>query len=630
LRFLIKGERFLKETLSLAPNPSVSMRLLGLLMSGAFAAAPLRATDPIPLWRYYQAAWRDNLVAATQEMATWALSRNYSLVRQEGFIVPCPGTRVACGCAPGLFPLSALVRTTNASSGSLDAYLGLASLAGPEFLRLGDEGCASTFPAAPAAPFPCAPLQIWRSDAVRLDTDSVVNRSSVEDVRGDDGGECPGCGYSHVRIEACLPSASWARFPGAGAPPPGSPFAPSARLRGGVSFSSRVGYYPRTGADTWFPSWGADDQLYSVFTDGVVAVDLPGFDAVPYFDPPSHAAQVASQGAEVACCSSCGLNDTQNTGSAVLSGGDPFSLRVTPLGCERASAWPYGGRYPSANLHFNGSWFVGTYALWPAAPSGGSGLGPFVGFRTSADGGATWLDDGRLAATNIFGEEFCESRSTCTATGGAAPRIRFGAPHFVDYGKNMGGSPDGRAYLIGHGCVLRSLGWKCDWNVGDTVFLARTTGPPSPGTISAAGAAAWEFWAGEGRGYSPNLTHAAPLFAWAPHGTGIVTMTWHAALGLYLTWVSTPNARDSNTYDAYLLESTAPEGPFFLVDYLYQFGKQGYFLNSVSKFAASGAWGGDPTTGILAYSADYTFNTEISPRGGRYGLVTAEFRVEPS
>ena len=70
-------------------------------------------------------------------------------------------------------------------------------------------------------------------------------------------------------------------------------FAPSARLRGGVSFSSRVGYYPRTGADTWFPSWAADDALYSVFTDGVVAVDVPGFDAAPNFAPPQHAAIVA-------------------------------------------------------------------------------------------------------------------------------------------------------------------------------------------------------------------------------------------------------------------------------------------------------------------------------------------------
>lgn len=600
-----------------------------LLLFCAAAARPPRASDPIPLWRFYHSVWRDNLVAASNETIQWALSRNYALVRQEGFILPCPGTRAACGCTSGLFPLAALVRSTNETTGALDAYLGRASLAGPAFSRLGDEGCAAAFPAAPAtAPFPCAPLQIWRSDAVRFDTDSVVNYTSTEDVRGDNGGACPGCGYSHLRIEACLPSASWARFPGAGAPPAGAPFAASARLRG-VSFSNRVGYYPRTGADTWFTSWGADDRLYSIFTDGVVAVDVPGFDAAPAFSPPNHAAQVASFGAEVACCSSCGLNDTQNTGSAVLSGGDPFALRVAPLGCERASAWPYGGRYPSANLHFNSTWFVGTYTLWPARQtSGGSGLGPFVGFRTSVDGGVTWADDGRVAATNLFGEEFCESRTACRP--GGAPRIRFGAPHFVDFGKDLGGSPDGRAYLIGHGCVIRAPGWACDWNVGDTVHLARTTGPPSAGAISAA--ASWEFWAGEGRGYSPNLADAAPLFSWAPRGTGIVTMTRHEALGLYLTWVSTPNAADGNTFDAYVLESTAPEGPFFLVDYLPRFGQQAYFLNSVSKFTGdnSGAWGADPTVGILAYSADYTFNTMISPRGGRYGLVTAEFRVEPA
>ena len=610
------------------------------------AAPPrLRATDPVPLLRFYSAAWHDNLVAARNETFAWALARGYTFVRAEGFVLPCPGSYAACDCAPGAVTLSSLVRPTANAPGALDQYLGDARRAPAEFSRLGDEGCAAPFPpplpppppppppppavspavaAATAAVFPCLPLQLWRSDAVRNDTDAIAALPSAEDARGDNGGACGGCGYSAVRVEACLPSASWARFPGEGAPPAGSPFTRSSRL-GGISFSSRVGYYPRTGADTWFTSWGADDALYSVFTDGVVAVDVPGLDFAPQPQPPAHAAQVASFGAEVACCSSCGLNDTQNTGSAVLRGEDPFSLRVTPLGCERASAWPYGGRYPSANLHFNGTWYVGTYALWPAAPSGGSGLGPFVGFRTSVDGGATWVDDGRTAAANIFGEEHCESRIVCRADG-QAPRVRFGAPHFVDFGRDMAGSPDGRAYLIGHGCTQRAPGWSCDWNVGDSVYLARTTGPPTPGTIS--NASSWEFFAGGTRGWSPALADAAPLFTWLPHGAGIVTMTRHDALGLYITFVTTPNAQDANVFDSYVLESEAPEGPFFLVSYLSRFGEQAYFLQAVTKFWGPAAWGGDPTVGVLAYSADYTFDTSISPRAGRYGLVTAEFRLE--
>ena len=598
--------------------------------ASAPAAPPqLRATDPVPLLRFSQPAWRDNLVCATAATAAWALARNYTFVRTEGFIVPCPGSREACGCAAGQFALSSLVRPTANAPGALDEYLGRAELAPAGFSRLGDEGCAAPFPppAPPAAtPFPCLPLQVWRSDAVRNDTDSVANYSSTEDARGDNGGACPGCGYSHLRVEACLPSATWARFERAGDPPAGSPFPRSARLAG-VSFSNRVGYYPRTGADTWYPSWAADDALYSVFTDGVVAVDVPGLDFAPAAAPPGHAAQVASFGAEIACCSSCGLNSTQNTGSAVLRGSDPFALRVAPLGCERASAWPYGGRYPSANLHFNGTWFVGTYALWPVAPSGGSGLGPFVGFRVSSDGGATWLDDGRTPTTNLFGEEHCANHSVCRSDG-AAPRVRFGAPHFVDLGKDMAGSPDGRAYLIGHGCTQRATGWTCDWEVGDTVFLARTKSAPSPATISDAGA--WEFYAGAAGAWSSALADAAPLFSWLPHGAGIVTMTRNSELGLYITVVSTPNAQDANTYDAYVLESENITGPFALVEYMHQFGTQGYFLNLVSKFWAPSAWASDPTVGILAYSADWSFNTEASPRGGRYGLVTAEVRLEPA
>ena len=29
--------------------------------------------------------------------------------------------------------------------------------------------------------------------------------------------------------------------------------------------------------------------------------------------------------------------------------------------------------------------------------------------------------------------------------------VKLGAPHFVDFGKNMEHSPDGKAYLVGHG-----------------------------------------------------------------------------------------------------------------------------------------------------------------------------------
>ncbi len=32
-------------------------------------------------------------------------------------------------------------------------------------------------------------------------------------------------------------------------------------------------------------------------------------------------------------------------------------------------------------------------------------------------------------------------------------KVKFGAPHFVDFGQNMQHSPDGKAYIVGHGAA---------------------------------------------------------------------------------------------------------------------------------------------------------------------------------
>ena len=48
-------------------------------------------------------------------------------------------------------------------------------------------------------------------------------------------------------------------------PPDDCPFEQSATFSG-VQFGSRAGIYGH--ADTWFPSWASDDNLYSPWTDG--------------------------------------------------------------------------------------------------------------------------------------------------------------------------------------------------------------------------------------------------------------------------------------------------------------------------------------------------------------------------
>jgi hypothetical protein len=50
-------------------------------------------------------------------------------------------------------------------------------------------------------------------------------------------------------------------------PPPGCPFPRSESLRG-IAFTGRHAEY--TQADTWYPSWASDGNLYSPWTDGKV------------------------------------------------------------------------------------------------------------------------------------------------------------------------------------------------------------------------------------------------------------------------------------------------------------------------------------------------------------------------
>lgn len=90
------------------------------------------------------------------------------------------------------------------------------------------------------------------------------------------------------------------------------------------------------GADTWFVSWGADDLLYSAFTDGQV-------DGVFSISDGSHP------------------HANTTTGHVMLNGSDPLNLTILSPGIFASNSGPYSGRYPSANLHYNGVWYQSTY-----------------------------------------------------------------------------------------------------------------------------------------------------------------------------------------------------------------------------------------------------------------------------
>ena len=73
--------------------------------------------------------------------------------------------------------------------------------------------------------------------------------------------------------------------------------------------------------------------------------------------------------------------------------------------------------------------------------------------------------------------------------------VKMGCPHFVDFGKNMQHSPDGKAYLLGMGAEENDPKPRyanLSWITADQVYLARVT--PSPENIN--DLAKYEFFAG--------------------------------------------------------------------------------------------------------------------------------------
>ena len=147
-------------------------------------------------------------------------------------------------------------------------------------------------------------------------------------------------------------------------PPEGCPFEQSQDIVG-VAFAGLHSDYHV--ADTWYPSWASDGNLYSPWTDG----------------------QLEGVGS-----SSGGKNAT--TGQAVIIGDDPLTLELKNLGLVKGDPTPYQGRYPCGSLVYNGVWYCGTYCLGPAGQIEHEGvvwnwpvLGPMPGFRVSTDYGKT-------------------------------------------------------------------------------------------------------------------------------------------------------------------------------------------------------------------------------------------------
>jgi len=391
------------------------------------------------------------------------------------------------------------------------------------------------------------------------------------------------------RTEAS-PSATYHVWPST--PPADCPF-PKSETLVGIGFTGRHAEY--TGADTWYPAWAADGNLYSPWTDG----------------------KVNGLGSN-----SSGTNAT--TGHATILGDDPLHLVVTNHGVFVSSPRPYEGRYPCGSLVFKGVWYYGTYCLHPSGkvprdgiPYNWPWLGPFVGFRWSTDFGKTWTQTPCTPAQPLFGEHALNGEP-----------VKIGAPHFVDFGRELQHSPDGKAYLVAHGASQELEGRRFaynSWITGDEIYLMRV----KPGIKNMNDAKKYEFFAGHGANgrpkWSRDFKRIKPIAAWRDH-MGCVTMTYDAPLRKFLM-CATDGGNTVLRFHTYILASDRATGPWKLVAFLENFGEQAYFVNIPTKFI-----GRDGRTLWLCYAANFSggwggVKFKSLPPGSRYGMCLQEVKL---
>jgi hypothetical protein len=206
--------------------------------------------------------------------------------------------------------------------------------------------------------------------------------------------------------------------------------------------------------------------------------------------------------------------------------------------------------------------------------------------------------------------------------------VKIGAPHFVDFGKNMEYSPDGKAYLVAHGADPADTKWRFwndSWITGDQVYLIRVT--PSVETIN--DASKYEFYGGKDDNGIPVWTkdfkQMKPLLEWN-NNMGCVTITYNAPLKKYLMCV-TDGGNTVSRMNTYILESDRIDGDWKIITYMKEFGTQAYFVNIPSKFIS-----GDGETMWLLYSGNFSLDSngephKVDPPGGHYGITFQKIKL---
>ncbi len=187
-------------------------------------------------------------------------------------------------------------------------------------------------------------------------------------------------------------------------------------------------------ADTWYPSWAADGNLYSPWTDGPLLGD-------ELF---------------VGCVGSGHQQLWRISGSCAAK---PPPARRPDWGRPRqphreepgqgpgrsASLWrALSVRQPGLSRHLVLRHVLPlTRGARPASATPittGPGLGRWWDSAYPATWVKTWEETPHTPAKPLFGE-----------SGMWGHPVKIGAPHFVDFGKDMEHSPDGKAYLVATG-----------------------------------------------------------------------------------------------------------------------------------------------------------------------------------
>jgi len=395
-----------------------------------------------------------------------------------------------------------------------------------------------------------------------------------------------------------------------------------------------------TTADTWVTAWAPDGNLYSSYADGAlrrsgVVCHIDGVDDW-YYPPPSvgfYAVPDRVFGWGSAEYPPKFLNIRKNptartiSGNAIITGDDPFDLDIQALPSTELTLTGYPSCYPSGNLVKDDLWFCACRYTSHLVDKRGNqqcfSNGPNR-FRISRDRGKTW-------EWSPF-DEYDPIIPELGAQTGHAP-LKYGNVHFVDFGKNMEHSPDGYAYLVGHGtCDPEGMS---NWSTGDAVFLARVM--PTSEAINSK--TSYQYFAGlksDGTpSWSKTFAEVKPVFQWASR-CGLTYITYFPAIKKYIAVLCAgwPNGAGSQR-DTWIAEADALWGPWSMVTYWDAFGEGAYFAQIPSKFVKpdgrfvmfyAGGWPGPkPIPKELQKEP-----TLIDYPKATYGLCVAEFQLEMS